>query len=128
MKRITRIIRPIICMAVLLFAMTTAVMGCYYAHCENEISGRDKLGKNTTVFGHSSNDCDPDGPKFTKLYRYMDADFVKENPYVYILVKGEDMVFQITACFITDIGFDYIAPDPTGDDLVSFFETVARKN
>ena len=29
MKRITRIIRPIICMAVLLFAMTTAVMDCY---------------------------------------------------------------------------------------------------
>ena len=29
MKRITRIIRPIICMVVLLFAMTTAVMGCY---------------------------------------------------------------------------------------------------
>ena len=29
MKRITRVIRPIICMAVLLFAMTTAVMGCY---------------------------------------------------------------------------------------------------
>lgn len=29
MKRITRIIRPIICMAVLLFAMTTAVIGCY---------------------------------------------------------------------------------------------------
>jgi len=23
---------------------------------------------------------------------------------------------------------DYIAPDPTGDDLTSFFETVARKN
>ena len=29
MKRITRIIRPIICMAVLLFAMATAVMDCY---------------------------------------------------------------------------------------------------
>ena len=58
----------------------------------------------------------------------MDADYMKENPYVYLAVKGEDMVFQITACFITDIGFDYIAPDPTGDDLVSFFETVARKN
>ena len=65
---------------------------------------------------------------YTKLHRYMDADYVKENPYVYLSVKGEDMVFQITACFITDIGFDYIAPDPTGDDLVSFFETVARKN
>ena len=38
------------------------------------------------------------------------------------------MIFQITTLFVTDIGFDYIAPDPTGDDLVSFFETVARKN
>ena len=34
MKRITRIIRPIICMAVLLFAMTTAVMGCYQKETE----------------------------------------------------------------------------------------------
>ena len=32
--RITRIIRPIICMAVLLFAMTTAVMGCYQKETE----------------------------------------------------------------------------------------------
>ena len=34
------------------------------------------------------------------------------------------MIFQITTLFVTDIGFDYIAPDPTGDDLTSFFETV----
>ena len=102
--------------------------GCYYAHCDDHLSSRSKLDKNTVIFGHSASNCDPDGPKFTKLHRYMDADYVKENPYVYLSVKGEDMVFQITACFITDIGFDYIAPDPTGDDLVSFFETVARKN
>ena len=60
--------------------------------------------------------------------RYMDADFVKEHPYIYLSVDGEDMIFQITALFVTDIGFDYIAPGPTGDDLTSFFETVARKN
>ena len=34
------------------------------------------------------------------------------------------MIFQITALFVTDIGFDYIAPNPTGDDLTSFSETV----
>ena len=217
MKRITRIIRPIICMAVLLFAMTTAVMGCYqketepidipgrtpsgtsapqpsaipageviptvdiqaklaearaknpdtvawlyipgveiddpvmqakdkayylqkdengnyskwgcyYAHCDNRLSSRSKLDRNTVIFGHSASNCDPDGPKLTKLHRYMDADYVKENPYVYLSVKGEDMVFQITTCFITDIGFDYIAPNPAGDELTSFFETIARKN
>jgi len=55
------------------------------------------------------------------------ADYVKENPYIYLSVKGDDMVFQITACFITDIDFDYIAPDPTGEELTNFFEQVAKK-
>ena len=105
-----------------------ATWGCYYAHCDNQIAGRNEMDKNTTIFGHSASDCDPDGPKFTKLYRYMDADFVKEHPYIYYSVDGEDMVFQITALFITDIEFDYIAPNPAEDDLASFFETVARKN
>ena len=45
-----------------------AMWGCYYAHCENQIGGRDELDKNTTIFGHSASNCDPDGPKFTKLY------------------------------------------------------------
>ena len=45
MKRITRIIRPIICMAVLLFAMTTAVMGCYQKETEPiDIPGRTPFG------------------------------------------------------------------------------------
>ena len=102
--------------------------GCYYAHCDNRLSSRSKLDRNTVIFGHSASNCDPDGPKLTKLHRYMDADYVKENPYVYLSVKGEDMVFQITACFITDIDFDYIAPDPTGEELTNFFEQVAKKN
>lgn len=56
------------------------------------------------------------------------ADYVKENPYIYLSVKGDDMVFQITACFITDIDFDYIAPNPTGEELTNFFAQVAKKN
>ena len=51
-----------------------------------------------------------------------------QNPYIYLSVAGDDMVFQITACFITDIGFDYIAPDPEGQALTDFFAQVARKN
>ena len=66
--------------------------GCYYAHCDNRLSSRSKLDRNTVIFGHSASNCDPDGPKLTKLHRYMDADYVKENPYVYLSVKGEDMV------------------------------------
>ena len=207
MKRIRRIIRPMLCMVVLFFAMTTGVMGCYqkdpdpienpsgtseveatpiptvnrqeeladaksknpdavawlyipgaevddpvmqaedngfylnrdelreystwgcyYADCRNHLSGRDALDTNTVIYGHSSNDCDPDGVRFTKLHRYMDADFVKENPYIYLSVDGDDLIFQITALFITDTGFDYIDPNPMGSKLTELFQTVEKKN
>lgn len=105
-----------------------AVWGCYYADCRDHFDGRDGLDTNTVIYGHSASNCDPDGPKFTKLYRYMDADFVEENPYIYLSVDGENLIFQITACFVTDISFDYIAPNPTGTELTEFFDTVARKN
>ena len=52
MKRITRIIRPIICMAVLLFAMTTAVMGCYQKETESiDISGITPSGTSAIPAG-----------------------------------------------------------------------------
>lgn len=105
-----------------------AVWGCYYADCRDHFDGRDGLDTNTVIYGHSASNCDPDGPKFTKLYRYMDADFVEENPYIYLSVEGENLIFQITACFVTDISFDYIAPNPTGTELTEFFDAVARKN
>lgn len=37
--------------------------GCYYAHCDNRLSSRSKLDRNTVIFGHSASNCDPDGPK-----------------------------------------------------------------
>ena len=102
--------------------------GCYYADCRNHLSGRETLDTNTVIYGHSASNCDPDGVRFTKLHRYMDADFVRENPYIYLSVDGDDLIFQITALFITDIEFDYIDPDPTGSGLTEFFQTVERKN
>lgn len=52
----------------------------------------------------------------------------RKHLYIYLSVDRDDLIFQITALFVTDIGFDYIAPDPAGDDLTSFFETIVRKN
>ena len=102
--------------------------GCYYAHCDEHLGSRSQLDKNTVIFGHSASNCDPDGVKFTKLHRYMDADFVRENPYIYLSVDGDDLIFQITALFITDIEFDYINPNPMGSKLTEFFQTVEKKN
>ena len=89
---------------------TYSPWGCYYADCRDTLESREKLAENTVIYGHAASDCDKDGPKFTKLFRYMDAEYVQENPYIYLSVDGEDMIFQITAVFVTDTEFDYIRP------------------
>lgn len=59
----------------------------------------------------------------------MDAGYVQENPYIYLSVDGEDMIFQITAVFVTDTEFDYIRPEfETDEERTEFHETVARKS
>ena len=63
MKRITRIIRPIICMAVLLFAMTTAVMGCYQKGTE-PIDIPDRTPSGTSAPQPSAT---PAGDRFLRL-------------------------------------------------------------
>lgn len=103
--------------------------GCYYADCRSKLGKRGSLKPNTVIYGHSANDCDAEnGQRFTRLHRYMDAEFVEEHPYIHLFTGKEDLIFQIAACFITDVSFDYINPDPVGDGLSDFFESVEKKN
>ena len=51
----------------------------------------------------------------------------RKHPYIYLSVDGDDLIFQITPLFITDIEFDYIDPNPMGSKLTEFFQTVERK-
>ena len=79
MKRITRIIRPIICMAVLLFAMTTAVMGCYQKEPDLiDIPDRTTSGtssQQTTPASTPAGDTIPTADRQTEL-----ADAKSKNP------------------------------------------------
>lgn len=102
--------------------------GCYYADARDDLSSRTALVKNTVIYGHSQSDCDPDGERFTKLHRYTDADYVCANPYIYLSVPGDDLVFQIAAVFFTDVSFDYINPDPAALGGTVFYDTVAAAN
>lgn len=108
---------------------TYSPWGCYYADCRDSLESREKLTENTVIYGHAASDCDKDGPRFTKLFRYMDAGYVQENPYIYLSVDGENMIFQIVAVFVTDTEFDYICPEfETEKERAEYLETVARKN
>ena len=90
--------------------------GCTFSDYINVLTSREALHPNSILYGHSHNSEDPDLAQFTQLFRYLDEDFLKENPAFYLyLPDGDCLTFQIAAVFYTDIGFDYIAPFPEKD-------------
>ena len=107
-----------------------APWGSVYADCRAELEDRETLSANTAIFGASAENGDPDGECFSKLFRYLDAEFVEENPYIYLtLINGEELVFRIGACFVTDTEFDYIRPEfETDEEWNEYLETVGKKN
>lgn len=103
--------------------------GCYYADCRDKFTSRTDLVKNTVIYGHSQSDCDEvNGQRFTKLHRFTNAAFARENPYIFLSVDGENMVFEIAAVFFTDVDFDYINPDPAALGGTTFYDTVSAAN
>ena len=114
MKRITKIIRPIICMAVLLFAMTTAVMGCYQKD-PNPIEDPS---------GTSEVEAPPSPPSTgSRSLPTPKAKPRRRGVAVYPGAEVDDPVMQAE-----DNGFDYIDPNPMGSKLTEFFQTVEKKN
>lgn len=88
--------------------------GCFFADYENTFTGtRDGLSKNTIIYGHNIEYTDnPNGQKFSQLFKFTDEEFAKNNPYIYFSTEGEDMVWQIFSvlyCDVDDTAFDYIA-------------------
>jgi sortase B len=91
-----------------------SVFGCYWADYNCILDrGRDRLSRNTIIYGHSDYRDDPNGKKFSQLFHYTDLDFLKENPYIYFSTEEDDMVWQVFAVFYTHISFDYIQANPT---------------
>ena len=99
--------------------------GCYFMDFRAYIGSRDQLSKNTVIYGHSMDD-NPEGKLFSQLKKYLDINFAKENAYIYFSTPESEMVWQVFAVFYTDIGFNYIEPNPTSTDFLNII-TDARK-
>ncbi|MBR5485732.1 MAG: class B sortase [Oscillospiraceae bacterium] len=82
--------------------------GVYWADYENTFGERDMLSSNTIIYGHNPKYNDEPGVKFSQLYKYLDVEFAKNNPYIYFSTMEEDMVFQVFATSYTTTGFHYI--------------------
>lgn len=80
--------------------------GCYYADHENVIKTAKDLTLNTVIYGHNMEDR-PNGKKFAQLFNYLNLDFAKNNPYIYVTTPQEELVFQVYAVYYTETGFSY---------------------
>ncbi len=105
-----------------------SVWGSCFADYYANLTSPDSLIQNTVIYGHAENPENPDGEKFSQLFRYTELDFMQENPYIYLTVGDETLVFEIFAVFYTDIDFYYINPYPNNDDFDTFINTVQAKN
>lgn len=102
--------------------------GCYFADYYSTLSSPDSLQQNTVIYGHSQSNEKANGKKFTQLFSYLDLEFLKENPDIYLTVGEKELTFEVCAVFFTDIDFYYIDPTPSEEGFADFADTVAAKN
>ncbi len=91
--------------------------GCYFADYECSIGTREELSDNTIIYGHSDLVVQPDGLKFSQLYRFADEEFAKNNPVIQFASLEELLVFEIFSVMYTDTSFNYIAVGSTPEDF-----------
>ncbi len=105
-----------------------SVWGCFFADYFSNMQSGEMLNQNTVIYGHSGNDEKPNGNRFGQLYRYVDKEFLQENPYIYLTIGEEQLTFEVFGVFYTDTSFYYIAPTPSEQGFDVFMETVNRNN
>jgi len=88
--------------------------GCYFVDYECSVGAREEFSQNTIIYGHSDLKDNPDGPRFSQLFRFTDPEFAKNTPVIQFSTLDNFMNWQVFAVFYTDLEFNFINPNPPG--------------
>lgn len=93
----------------------SGVTGSLYMHLNAKYDSRDELSPNLVIYGHNPGRLDPnvrydaaplkdlpDAMMFAQLYKYLDEDFAKNNPYIYFSTDNENYIYQVFAAYYTE--------------------------
>ena len=58
------------------------IYGCYFADWECSVGERENFSPNTVIYGLSDLKDNPEGPRFSQLFRFTDPDFARETPVI----------------------------------------------
>ena len=84
------------------------IFGCYFADCDNNISTRSQLDGNIVIYGHSDLQDNPEGKRFSQLFKFVDEDFARENSKIYLSLLDEELCFEIFSVFYSSGNPSYI--------------------
>ena len=101
--------------------------GCYFVDFRGHMGSRDKLSKNTVIYGHSMDD-NPESNRFSQLKKYLDIDFAKENGTIYFSTPDSEMLWQVFAVFYTDTSFNYIEPNLSNADFMNVVNSARKRS
>ena len=104
------------------------IYGCYFADYDCSFGPRDLLSANTVIYGHSDLKDNPNGKRFSQLFRFITPEFAQATPYIEFSTSEERMHWQVFAVFYTDIEMNYIETELSGTKLVSLVNEAKQKS
>lgn len=104
------------------------IYGCYFLDAECSLGRSTDFLPNTVIYGHSDLKDNPDGPRFSQLFRFVDDAFAKENRYMNITTMEGRFSFEIFSVFYTDTSFDYIRVHMTPEEALTLATQVKEKS
>lgn len=91
-----------------------SLYGCYFADYECSFGARDDLSPNTIIYGHSDLTNNPDGPRFSELFRFTEEDFARSTPVITFATQGDWMDWEVFAVAEYSTDPRLIQPEPEG--------------
>ncbi len=98
------------------------IYGCYFADCDAPLASAAELAPNTIIYGHSDLKDNPDGKRFSQLFKFTQDEFVKKTPNIYFSTSEEDLVWRVFAAFYTHTSFHYISTHPSETEFKRIVE------
>ena len=88
--------------------------GTYFADYECSFGTRDDLSPNTIIYGHSDLTNNPDGPRFSELFRFTEEDFARSTPVITFATQEDWMDWEVFAVAEYSTDPRLIQPEPEG--------------
>lgn len=91
-----------------------SLYGCYFADYECCLGDREALSPNSIIYGHSDLKNDPEGPRFSELFRFTEEEFARTVPVITFATPEEWMEWEVFAVAQYPTDPRLIQPEPTG--------------